>query len=158
MIKKIQLSDLERCVSVICKSNATVAEEFGLTKENCPKHTSFMNKKILEYHWNTGFLMFGYYKNNDIIGYVSLSSKDNAVFELHNLSVLPEYRHLGYGKELLAYCIDKVKELAGSEIEIGIIEENNRLKNWYTLNGFEHIGVKRFDHLPFTVGFMKLKI
>jgi len=94
--------------------------------------------------------MYGFYLGNAIVGYVSLEDKGNAVFELRNLSVLPEHRHKGYGKELLSYCKIKVKELNGNCISIGIIEENAVLKEWYTVNGFEHIGTKLFEHLPFT--------
>jgi len=42
MIKQIQCSDFERCLSVIQESFADVANEFKLTKENCPNHTSFI--------------------------------------------------------------------------------------------------------------------
>ncbi len=42
MFKKIEKEQLPDCLEVIHKSFATVAEELGLTKENCPTHTSFM--------------------------------------------------------------------------------------------------------------------
>lgn len=35
-------NQLPECMDIIHKSFATVANEFGLTKENCPMHTSFM--------------------------------------------------------------------------------------------------------------------
>ena len=38
----LQAADLPACLEVIRKSFATVAEEFGLTPENCPTHTSFV--------------------------------------------------------------------------------------------------------------------
>ena len=28
-------------------------------------------------------------------------------------------------------------------------------KNWYAGNGFIHTGIHKFDHLPFTAGFME---
>jgi len=158
MIKQIQHCDLERCVSVIRKSFSDVAKEFGLTKENCPTHTSFITIQNLQYHWDNGFLMFGYYLDNNIIGYVSLENKDNGVFKLHNLGVLPEHRHKGYGKQLLDFCKMKVKESNGNRITIGIIEENTVLKNWYAANGFVHICTKLFDHLPFTAGYMECEV
>jgi ribosomal protein S18 acetylase RimI-like enzyme len=77
------------------------------------------------------------------------------VYEMNEVSVLPGYRHFGYGKELLDFSKAKVKELRGSKITIGIVEENVVLKDWYIANGFVHIGTKQFEHLPFTVGFME---
>ena len=41
---------------------------------------------------------------------------------------------------------------------IGIIEENNRLRDWYIRQGFSHIGTKVLPHLPFTVGLMVLSV
>jgi len=41
---------------------------------------------------------------------------------------------------------------------IGIIEENEKLKKWYSDLGFVHIGTKKFEHLPFTVGFMEIDV
>lgn len=77
---------------------------------------------------------------------------------MNNLSVLPEFRHKGYGKELLDICKSKVKELGANKITIGIIEENTKLKEWYTAYGFIHTGTRKFGHLPFTVGFMELNV
>ena len=37
------------------------------------------------------------------------------------------------------------------------IEESTVLKNWYITNGFEHVGTKKFDHLPFTSGYLEWK-
>ena len=43
-------------------------------------------------------------------------------------------------------------------INIGIVEENLRLRKWYKENGAVHIGTKKFDFFPFTCGYMKKKI
>ena len=74
---------------------------------------------------------------------------------MNNVSILPECRHLSYGKALLDFCKEKVKELGGSKITIVIVEDNIVLKDWYTANGFIHTGTKQFEHLPFTVGYME---
>ena len=99
--------------------------------------------------------MYGLYCDRRLVGYVSLSQENDGVYELHNLAVLPEHRHEGYGKKLLDFCKNKIKALGCNKITIGIIEENTVLKNWYTANGFAHKGTKTFAHLPFTVGFME---
>ena len=161
MIKQIQPSDFERCVSVIRASFITVAKELNLTEENCPRHTAFSTTvEKLQKHLNWGWLMYGLYEDNQIVGYVSLakSRENDGEYELHNIGVLPEYRHKGYGKELLDFCTNKVKELGGNKIVLSMIEENTRLKNWYIQNGFVHTGAKKFDGFPFTSGFMEMKV
>ena len=85
-------------------------------------------------------------------------SKSSLKYELNNLAILPEMRHLGYGKQLLNFCKGKVKELDGEKITIGIIEEHFILKNWYSANGFVHTGTRKFKHLPFITGFMEWEV
>lgn len=104
IIREINRNDLDECLEVIHQSFKTVAEQFGLTKENCPKHTSFIPIYFLETQMNWGWHMFALCNGEKIIGYMSLSKEDDATFELHNLAVLPELRHNGYGKMLLDYA------------------------------------------------------
>ncbi len=93
-----------------------------------------------------------------IIGFVSLTGKDEGIFELNRLAILPEWRHFGYGKKLLDFCKAKVRELGGNKITLDIIEENTRLRDWYAANGFIHTGTRKFAHLPFTTGHMEWRV
>lgn len=149
---------LPECLQVIQKSFATVAEEFGLAQDNCPKHTSFMTIQQLKNHMEWGWIMFALFDGKKPIGYAALSKENEKTFELHNLAVLPEYRKRGYGKILVNYAKEKAYKENGIIIKIGIIEEDTTLKNWYIKNSFKHTGTKKFDHLPFTVGFMEWRI
>ncbi len=99
--------------------------------------------------------MYALYAGKKIIGYMSLSRENDDAFELHNLAVLPEYRHKGFGKLMLDRAKDTVKSLGVKVIKISIIEESTVLKNWYIANGFVHTGAKKFDHLPFTSGYLE---
>lgn len=154
-IAKVKTSDLPECLEVIHQSFKTVADAFGLTRENCPKHTSFIPLSFLETQMNWGWHMYALYTGEKIIGYMSLSKEGEDTFELHNLAVLPEYRHNGLGKLLLDRAKEAVRTLGGKSIKIGIIEESTLLKNWYIANGFVHTGTKKFDHLPFTSGYLE---
>lgn len=92
------------------------------------------------------------------VGYFSLSANDDSA-EINNLSVLPDYRHLGIGKELVNFAIDYCKKILDLNIiKIGIVEENTVLKEWYKTFGFVHTGTRKYEHLPFTVGFMELEL
>ena len=154
-IYHVRAYQLSACLEVIHKSFATVARDFGLTRENCPKHTSFIPIEYLQNQMQWGWYMFSLSEGGRIVGYVSVSDEKNGVYELHNLAVLPECRHKGYGRLLIDHANEKVKELGGQKITLGIIEENTVLKKWYTENGFVHYGTRKFDHLPFTVGYME---
>ena len=158
-IEKVILREqINICLDIIHKSFATVATDFNLTKENCPNHTAFMPIEKLEMQFDNGNPMFLYKYENEFVGYFSLNLKESCV-ELNNLSVLPEYRHLGIGANIVNYAKNYVKNnLCANKIDIGIIEENEVLKNWYEQLGFVHIGTKKIKNLPFTVGFMEIEL
>ena len=159
MIEKITSKEqLNICLDIIHRSFITVADEFGLTKDNCPNHTAFMPIDKLIRQYESGADMFLYQHNGEYVGYFSLVNNGESV-ELNNLSVLPEYRHLGIGKEMVEYAKEyTVKNSSAKKISIGIIDDNSILKSWYSSLGFVHTGTKKFEGLPFTVGFMELNI
>lgn len=159
MITKVNSSEqLNICLDIIHRSFQTVADELNLTKDNCPSHTAFIPIDKLVSQFDNGTAMFLYLYNGNFIGYFSLSVNNDSV-ELNNLAVLPEYRHLGIGKELVDYAITYSKNILGAnKIKIGIVEENTILKDWYEKIGFVNTGTKKFEHLPFTVGFMETEV
>lgn len=157
-INPLSSSHLPLYADIIRESFSTVAMDFGLTRENCPAFKCFITNERLAAKVGEGYYPVGCFVNGRIVGFASLSAKDNGVYDMNDVSVLPEYRHCGYGKELLDYCKAKVKELGGVKISIGIMEENTILKDWYADNGFIHTGTMRFDHLLFMVGFMEWEV
>lgn len=154
-IREVAKDELNECLSVIHQSFGTVAEEFSLTRENCPKHTSFIPLAFLETQMSWGWHMYGLYAGEKLVGYVSLSKEGEGAFELHNLAVLPEFRHLGFGRRLLDHAKEEVRAMGGTVLKLGMIEESTVLKNWYISHGFVHMGTKKFDHLPFTSGYLE---
>lgn len=158
MVRKIEKHEIDECANVIRTSFATVAKEFNLTRENCPTHTSFIENEKLYFQFEKGCPMFCYEKGDKIIGYFSLVPQGDSSIELNNLSVLPEYRHCGIGKEMVMFAAKTAKQMKAVKLKIGIVEESTQLKNWYTQLGFKHIGIHNFEHLPFTVGFLEKEL
>ena len=56
---------------------------------------------------------------------------------------------------LLDHAKAEVCAMGGNVLKLGIIEESTVLKNWYIAQGFVHTGTKKFDHLPFTSGYLE---
>ena len=158
MIKEIStLEELKSSVPVIQKSFYTVADEFGLTVQNCPTNPAFLNESDLLTKKEKNVLMYGLFDEGNQIGFVALEkpSPDSTVFYLERLAVLPEYRHKGYGRLLMDYAFEVVKKNSGKKISIGIINENLRLKKWYVDYGFKELEIKQYPHLPFNVCFLE---
>ena len=149
---------LEDCLDIIQRSFITVADGFGLTKDNCPSHTAFMPLEKLVEQYADGRAMFLYEKSDEKVGYFSIRINGNSA-ELDNLAVLPSYRHFGIGREIIEFAKKYASEhLCAGKLTIGIIEENTVLRNWYKNLGFVHTGTKKYPHLPFTVGFMEISL
>ncbi|NLL73664.1 MAG: GNAT family N-acetyltransferase [Clostridiales bacterium] len=157
MIVKLEKEHLPECLDVIRKSFSTEVEKLGLNEQNCPDHIGFAKMEKLEYHLNCGVHMYGLYDNKQLIGHISLSEKENGVFDLYNLSILPEHRNNGYGTFMLNFAKVKVREMGGKKITVAIIEKNTILRDWYRVNGFVQRGTKRYEHLPYPVRYMEWK-
>ena len=158
-VKEVGIDQLPEYAEVIRRGFATVAEDFGLTRENCPKHTSFISDTRLASFYRDGYYPFGCFADGGrMVGFIGLTDEGGGVFEMHNVSILPEYRHHGCGKAMLDFCKRKVFSLGGSKIILDMIEENRPLKAWYAANGFVHIRTEKFEGMPFTVGYMEWSV
>jgi len=160
VIRKIETKEIPECVKIIRESFATVAAEFGLTRENAPRFTAFAvtEERLIWQMEKEHRPMFGYEEDGAIVGYYSLSLKEGHVCELNNLCVLPGCRHRGIGEELLKDASETARKLNCGKMEIGIVEENRVLKDWYASFGFVHTGTQKFDFFPFACGYMEKKL
>jgi N-acetylglutamate synthase-like GNAT family acetyltransferase len=159
MIDEVKRSDVPDCVELIRESFATVARQFGITKENAPRFTAFATtEERLLRQFDEHRPMYAFRENGRIIGYYSLFLKSAGECELNNLCVSPAHRHGGTGGALLNHAFLTAKALGFSRMDIGIIEENSILRSWYEAFGFIHTGTKTFDFFPFTCGYMEKKL
>lgn len=156
MIREItDARDMKNSVKIIADSFKTVADEFNLTKKNCPTHPSFISFKKLKESKDKGLRLFGFFENNKQVGFVAIEKATNILYYLEKLAVLPEFRHKGYGKILISFVFDFVKKAGGKKISIAIIDKSKILKDWYISNGFVEKNKKDFEKLPFTVCFLE---
>ncbi len=148
----------ENSVEIIREAFATVANEFGLTRNNCPTHPSFITHDNLLTLKQKGLIFFGLFVDNRQIGFIAIEKANDDLFYIEKLAVLPSHRRCGFGKKLVLFAIDHVKKNMGKKISIGIIEEHTVLKNWYQRIGFKEILIKNLDHLPFAVCFLEINL
>ena len=156
MIYPVNHNNIKESVDVIQESFLTVAKEFGLTMENAPRFTAFATtEQRLSWQLNNeNRPMYVFVIDGKIVGYYSLALQENKECELNNLCVLPRFRHRGIGEKLLLHSFKMAKDLGCEKMNIGIVEENQRLKKWYESFGFKHRRTQKFDFFPFTCGYM----
>ena len=160
MIREVRREEIPACVQVIRKSHQTVADTYGFTVENAPRYVAFAtDENRLRWHMDGEHrLMFAEEQDGIIRGYYSLLLKENNECELSNLSVLPEYRHLGIGTALLKHSVRIAREHHCRVMRWSIVEENAVLRKWYEQNGAVHTGTEKFDFFPFTCGYMMMDL
>lgn len=144
--------------SVIRDSFATVAEEFGITRENAPTNPAFIEAGSLEKMKEKGIYMYSAYLGGQRIGFVAAEKADDGCWYMERICVLPQYRHRGIGRKLMDFVFETVRTQGGKKVSIGIINENQVLKNWYIGYGFAETGTRKSSHLPFEVCFLEKEV
>ena len=157
MICKMKRNEIPVCVEVSCSSFMTVTDEFRFTIENAPRFTAFATteERLVYQLEQERRQMFAYYDDGRIVGYYSLLKQNEKECELNNLCVLEEYRHKKIGEQLLEHAFVEAGKMGCTQMNIGIMEENVKLRKWYEDHGAEHIGTEKYDFFPFTCGYMK---
>lgn len=158
-VERVRPDQLGLCAQLIRESFRTVAEEFGFTPENAPRFTAFaVTRERLQHQFSAEKRpMFVCRVDGAPVGYYSLLPQGERC-ELNNLCVVPSHRHRGIGAMLLRSAFEQAALLGCTALEIGIVEENRRLREWYERFGFVHTGTRKFDFFPFTCGTMRAEI
>lgn len=150
--------DAEIISRIISESNKDVAEEFGLTIVNNPKHPSFCTKAWVLSDFERGGEYFMYENRGVGVGCVAFESPSPDVAYLNRLSVLPKHRHNGIGEKLVNHIVRYSEAKNIQKVSIGIIAEHIKLRDWYLKLGFAEGELKSFPHLPFDVRYMSFQI
>jgi N-acetylglutamate synthase-like GNAT family acetyltransferase len=158
IIRQANEADIDTLVNLLRSSFSDVAERFELTIENCPKNLAFCTKERVKSDLERGLRYYILEKDGQHHGCVAIEKASPDVCYLERIAVLPQYRRKGYGKKLVNHIFDQAKKNGAKKLEIGIISEDTKLKNWYMKFGFVQKGTKKFDHLPFVVAFLSTKI
>lgn len=152
--------DLSSVTKVLNQSHATIAVEFGFTRETNPANNAFIDEQILQDQLEKGIELYQLMFNEKPTGCIAIekSLKERNTFYIEKVSVIPEYRHLGLGSKLLEFAESRIRENGGEVISISLIDSNIILKQWYSMRGYIETGTKDFSHLPFRVCFMSKKL
>ncbi len=153
-IRQADSADYETLAQIIRESFCDVAKRFALTPENCPTHPSNCQPDWIEAHIAKGAQYYLLQQNGRAIGCVAIERPKTHILYLERLSVLPDYRHRGYGVELVNFVFDHARQTRIFRVEIALIAEQTDLRRWYERRGFSASTTRNISHLPFQVLFM----
>ncbi len=159
-ICSVQPEELAVCAGLIRESFLTVAEAFGITRENAPRFTAFATtEEKLRYQMVEEHCSFRacYDEQGRMLGCYALAcpETEKGVYELRHLCVRPEERHAHIGAMLLQDALMQAREQGGQTMRLSLVEENRVLKTWYERFGFHSTGTEKFDFFPFTCDYME---
>ena len=154
-IRNAEIQNAKLLANIIRASHMDVAEKFNLSLENCPKHPSNCAADWIEKDFERGVRYYIFEQSGIPKGCIALEHASADICYIERLSVLREYRSNGYGKKLVIHATDAAKDLGVKEIGIGTIAEFTQLNDWFQKIGFVKNEIKHFDHLPFSVLFMR---
>ena len=157
-IRRLKMEELEEAARVIRESFATVADEFGLTCDNCPTNGAFTEAKHLRSDLENGNQLFGVFFGRKMIVFFELVYKENQQATLDKVGIIPVERENKYGEFILNNARRIAQNDQMKQINIGIIKENNRLIEWYQRNGYQIVCSENFSHLLFEVLYLQLDI
>ncbi|MPM33948.1 hypothetical protein SDC9_80529 [bioreactor metagenome] len=159
MIRSVVELELAECLEVINKGYKTVADQFGLNDDNCPDSggATLKYEKLLG-SYNKGNKMFAYFLDEKVVGFLEFHIVDNSTIKIGDIVVLPQYRDIGIGTELLNYSKRFCKHNGFTKLTLGMINDNIMLKKWYIKNGFYECHTFKYPKAPFTTGYMEMII
>ena len=153
-IRKAHEDDAPVLARLIADSNKDVAEKFGLTQANCPKHPSFCQAQWLATDFARGELFYMAYEHDEPVACIATEYPSPELAYLNRLAVLPAFRRRGIGQELVGFILELARTRGAKTVSIGVIGEHEELQSWYQRIGFSSGETKRFPHLPFSVRYM----
>ncbi len=98
-----------------------------------------------------GYDCWGVDENNQLIGFIMMSSVLTGESHILNLCVTPEYQHQGYGRKLLAYALAEAKKKGMGIIYLEVRRSNRHAIALYDKMGFIQIS-ERKNYYPAATG------
>jgi len=158
MIQEISLQDNFRVLAQLLNDSfGTVANDFGLTIENCPTNSAFITSEELESQLAENREFYAFNDDDASVGFIAIerSLGEAGTYYIEKVAVHPDFRREGIGQQLMRFAEDRIEKLGGNRISIALIDSNAVLKKWYMKQGFAITEIKIYEHLPFDVCFME---
>ncbi|MGY3749546.1 ribosomal protein S18-alanine N-acetyltransferase [Vagococcus acidifermentans] len=121
---------------------------FLVSAEAYPTGSPWTEKQFLEHLLQHGSHYFFVLKAGAVVGYLGIQTVLDES-EIMNFAVLPSYKRLGLGKQLMAECVSFLKQEAVQTLFLEVREGNIAALNFYKRNGFKKIGSRSgYYHHP----------
>ncbi len=94
-----------------------------------------------------GMIIYIAEKEEKVIGKVNLQMSDSGTGGIYGLGVLPEFRGKGFGRAILTFGVEKLKDANATEVMLQVAAENGTALNLYKSCGFQETSVMDYFEL-----------
>ena len=136
-IHSVEEYQLPLCLQTLHCAFEESAKRFGYTKETYPSSGAYVTlEELLEAKRRGVHMYAACVEGGKVAGYVQLEKLNDGVYAFRRFAVLPDYQKLGIGRALVSHCRDRATLYGGKKLTLLMINENQKLKEFYESNGF----------------------
>ncbi len=158
-IHSVEYEQLESCLETIHAAFGESARIFGYTKQTYPQSGAYLTLEELTAAKAAGVHMYAAcVEGGRVAGFVQLQKTAAGEYSLRRFAVLPQYQSLGIGRALISHCRDRAALYGGRKLSLLMIDENQKLKDFYISNGFHVTSTQSSDEYPFVYSIMELDL
>ena len=154
-VEEHQLSD---CLTTLHAAFGESAKIYGYTRESYPSSGAFITLEDLVQAKDRGVHMYAAYVEGVVAGYVQLEKLETGVYAFRRFAVLPQYQKLGIGRALVSHCRARAELYGAKKLTLIMINQNQRLKDFYISNGFHVVHIANDGAYPFEYAVMELEL
>lgn len=157
-IHSVEEHQLPDCLKTLHAAFGESAKIYGYTRESYPSSGAFITLDDLMQAKKRGVHMYAAYVEGVVAGYVQLEKLEMGVYAFRRFAVLPQYQKLGIGRALVSHCRARAELYGGKKLTLIMINQNQRLKDFYVSNGFRVVRVAKDESYPFEYAVMELEL
>ena len=157
-IHSVEESQLSDCLKTLHAAFGESAKIYGYTRDTDPSSGAFITLRDLAEAKKRGVHMYAAYVDGIVAGYVQLEKLEAGVYAFRRFAVLPQYQKLGIGRALVSHCRARAELYGGKKLTLIMINQNQRLKDFYGSNGFRVVRVAKDESYPFEYAVMELEL
>lgn len=157
-IHSVEEHQLPDCLKTLHAAFGESAKIYGYTRESYPSSGAFITLDDLMQAKKRGVHMYAAYVEGVVAGYVQLEKLEMGVYAFRRFAVLPQYQKLGIGRALVSHCRARAELYGGKKLTLIMINQNQRLKDFYISNGFRVVRTALDSSYPFEYAVMELEL
>ena len=157
-IHSVEDHQLPDCLHTLHAAFGESARTFGYTKETYPSSGAYVTLEELKQAKARGVHMYAAYVDGSVAGYVQLEKIKDGIYAFRRFAVLPQYQKLGIGRALVSHCRERAAMYGGKKLTLLMINQNQKLKDFYISNGFTTVRTAKDNSYPFEYSIMELNL